>query len=451
MRARAPLRLVTLLATFGLAACGGSAPASAPPASAAASVAAPAAASPKPAASSRGTIKIGVVMPLTGPQADLSKDNRDGWDTYLDSINHTVAGRKIEDVWVDDANKPDQGLTKAKQLVDSDHVQLLAGLFSTPVAYAIAGYARDVRLPLAVTGQAGASKLLIDPKFKSPYLFRLTVGITQASDPMADYVYKQGHRKAILLSSDFGGGLEYGDGMASAFVARGGSIIQELHPAFGTTDFGPFLAQLSPDADVLLTFVVGADAVRFVQQYATYSGSKKLQIAGPGEVPLDPRMVSETLKDNGLGLLESTTYTEAIDTPENKRFLEAFHKKFPDRPAGENVTNGYTSAETLVATLNKINGDVENTQAFIDALASIKANTARGPIAFDQDHDTIQNIYMIRTVKHGSTYGQELLQTYPAVSATFDRTIEQIQKFPFGDMKGKWVGITPDKLKQLTG
>ena len=71
MRARAPLRLVTLLATFGLAACGGSAPASAPPASAAASVAAPAAASPKPAASSRGTIKIGVVMPLTGPQADL--------------------------------------------------------------------------------------------------------------------------------------------------------------------------------------------------------------------------------------------------------------------------------------------------------------------------------------------------------------------------------------------
>ncbi|MFI5270319.1 MAG: ABC transporter substrate-binding protein [Chloroflexota bacterium] len=210
----------------------------------------------------------------------------------MDSIGHTVAGRQIQDIWVDDANKPDTGLAKAKELVESEHVQLLAGIFSTPVAYAIATYAREAKVPVVVTGQAGASKLLIDPKFKSPYLSRLTVGITQASDPLADYLYKQGHRKAILLSSDFGGGLEYGDGMASAFVARGGSIVQELHPAFGTTDFGPFLAQLTPDADVILTFVVGADAVRFLQQFATYGGSKKVQIAGPGEVPADPTIVS---------------------------------------------------------------------------------------------------------------------------------------------------------------
>ncbi|MFI5269015.1 MAG: ABC transporter substrate-binding protein, partial [Chloroflexota bacterium] len=377
-------------------------------------------------------------MPLTGPQAELSKDNRLGWDAYLDSINRTVAGRKIEDTWVDDANKPDVGLTKAKQLVESEHVQLLAGVFSTPVAYAIAGYVKDAHVPVAITGQAGATKLLIDAKFKSPYLFRLTVGITQASDPMADYIYKQGHRKAILMSSDFGGGLEYGDGMASAFVARGGSIIQELHPAFGSTDFGPFLAQLNPDADVLLAFLVGADAVRFVQQYATYSGPKKLQIAGPGEVPVDPRMMKDTLKDNAVGLIESTTYTEAIDTPENKAFLQAFHKKYPDAPAGENVTNGYTGAETIVAALNKIDGNIENPQAFIDVLTGIKATTARGPIAFDQDHDTVQNIYLIRNSKQGSGYGQELLETYPNVSATFDRTIDQIQKFPFGDLKGNW-------------
>jgi branched-chain amino acid transport system substrate-binding protein len=191
--------------------------------------------------------------------------------------------------------------------------------------------------------------------------------------------------------------------------------------------------------------------VRFVQQYATYSGPKKLQIAGPGEVPVDPRMMKDTLKDNAVGLIESTTYTEAIDTPENKAFLQAFHKKYPDAPAGENVTNGYTGAETIVAALNKIDGNIENPQAFIDALTGIKATTARGPIAFDQDHDTVQNIYLIRNSKQGSGYGQELLQTYPNVSATFDRTIDQIQKFPFGDMKGKWVGMTPEKLKQLTG
>src|SRR5689334_13064972 len=82
----------------------GSTAASAKPASSAAASAKPAAsASAKPAASasaaagaSGGTIKIGLIQPLTSIYANQGKDHVDGFKLYLDSIDNTVAGRKIE-------------------------------------------------------------------------------------------------------------------------------------------------------------------------------------------------------------------------------------------------------------------------------------------------------------------------------------------------------------------
>lgn len=118
-------------------------PAASASAKPAASAAGSAAASAKPAAAGNGPIRIGLDESLTGSFATIGKDHQDGFMLYLESIGNTIAGRKVEVVVADDGGRPDQGLTKAKQLVESDKVHLITGVHISPICNALVGYAKE--------------------------------------------------------------------------------------------------------------------------------------------------------------------------------------------------------------------------------------------------------------------------------------------------------------------
>ena len=135
-----------------------SAAASKPAASAAASPAASKPAASRPAASAGAsaagdTIRIGLLEPLTGPSASIGKDNQDGFNLYLKSVNGAMAGKKVEAIVADDQNQADTGLTKAKELVDrmaaSPEAQA-AGLLAMRRAIAARTAAADAMYRLAL-------------------------------------------------------------------------------------------------------------------------------------------------------------------------------------------------------------------------------------------------------------------------------------------------------------
>jgi len=414
---------------------GSGAPASSAPASAAAS------------GSTAGPIKIGIAETLTGPVAENGKDNQDGFNLFLDSINSTVAGRQIQPLFIDDQGKADVGLTKTTQLVESDKVQVLMGLLQTPVCYAVAQYAKQMQIPTIISGQCGAEYLFNDPKYASPYLIRVTQNASMLVDPAADWSYKQGFRKAILLTDDYGGGLEAGDAFASAFINRGGSVIQELHPALGTNDFGPIVAQFDPSADVVATMLIGTDGVRFGEAFASYSGAKKPKVVEFSGITFGTHLAQ--LKDKAVGMIGEANYTEAIDTPTNQAFLKAFHAKYPGRPLSADVAHGYAGAQVLVDALKRVNGNIEQKQQFLDALYASNVDTAKGPIKLEADHDVIANDYVYEVTKQGDAYPPKLLETYQGVSKLWDRTPQELAKLMLGTNKGKWVGMTKDQLDKI--
>ncbi|MBV9120190.1 MAG: ABC transporter substrate-binding protein, partial [Chloroflexi bacterium] len=81
-------------------------------------------------------MKIGAILPLTGALSINGKDNQDAMNLYLEQSGGKLAGRTVQMVYADDAAQPDTGLTKARQLVESDKVALLMGLQSSQVCYA---------------------------------------------------------------------------------------------------------------------------------------------------------------------------------------------------------------------------------------------------------------------------------------------------------------------------
>jgi len=455
VRRQASLTVALSILVLLLGACGGGA-ASAPVSSGSASVAASSSLASNAAASAGAAtpaisvgepIKVGLIESLTGPFAEGGTLNRDGFNLYLNASSNTLAGRKIAVVVADDQGKPDVGLTKAKQLVEGDKVQILMGVTPTPVCLAIATYVKDAHVPFVPSANCGASALTTDAKFASPYLARISVPGSEEAEPMGDWASKQYHR-AVVMTADFAGGLDFSDAFASAFVKRGGSIVQEAHPALGTTDFGPFLAKLDPSADVVAFFGPGVDADRFAQQYGGYARNPKLPVLDMGGQITKGQNLAE-LKDKALGMVASDTYYEGSASALIETFTQAFQAQYAGRPVSSEVAQGYASAQILEAAIKKVNGNVDDQQAFLNALYATDVDTIQGHVKLDSYHDVVRPIYIYQVAKQGDRYGEKLLETYPDVSQFWDKTPEQLAKLPYGRLKDKWVGMTKDRLAEL--
>jgi branched-chain amino acid transport system substrate-binding protein len=276
-------------------------------------------------------------------------------------------------------------------------------------------------------------------------LIRTSDSNTQVTDPAVDWATKQGYKKASMISIDNAGGVEASDTFASAFISRGGTIVQEQHPAFGTPDFGPYVSQIDPSADLLFAFETGIDGLRLGQALASYQGSKRPLVLDSINGITDASNLPQ-LKDKAEGIVASNVYSRAFDSKINQDFLKAWAAKYPDRLVGPAVAHAYSAAQLMVAAIQKINGNVEDKQALMNALYGVSAETIKGPESLDQDHDVVENVYITKFVRKGDGVDEQLLDTYKSVPANWDRTAQQLRSFPFGELKGKWVGMSKDQI-----
>jgi branched-chain amino acid transport system substrate-binding protein len=404
----------------------------------------------KPAAAAEGPIKIGLLLPFTGPFALVAQDNREGTLLYLDKIGNAIAGRKIEVIAEDTEAKGDVALTKARKLVEKDKVQILAGLISSACGYAVAPYADEKKTFLIVTGMCGAEGLTKNPKLRSPYIWRTTHATGMLTFPVTEYLMKHNMKRVVLLMSGYAGGYEVADGFAHSFIDAGGTIIQEIYPALGTTDFGPFMAQIKQDADAVVGFVVGTDGLRFVQQYAEYGLKGKLPLIDVSEemagVPNLPQ-----LKDAALGILTSISYAQDSDTPENRDFLQRVEAKYPekDRMPSSVMAYGYAGMNVIAAALGDVNGKVEDTQKFRAALKGMHIKTAKGSFRFDAYQNVVEDFYIKRVEKKEGKYVYKTIFKVPEVSEFWKWKPAEVLHYPFGRLHGKYTNINKAQLQAL--
>jgi branched-chain amino acid transport system substrate-binding protein len=289
----------------------------------------------------QGPVKVGFIYPDSGPFAQLGLDLRDGFLLYWSQVGNKAGGRAVEVlVETKGSNKPDEGLTKARRLVERDKVHILGGIIATPVAYALRSYVIEKKVPIIIMN-AGADELT--KKLRSPYIFRSSFSNSDGSHPTGEWLYKQGYRKAVLMASDFGGSIEHIGGVARTFTEAGGQVIQEIYPPLNTADFAPYLAQIRRDTDVVVTAIFGADALRFVKQYAEYGLKGKLPLVGKA-ITLEDILPAQG--DAVIGVLSVFHYSTALDAPENKRFVEAYTAKYKRTPTGMS-DQAYVAAQMI--------------------------------------------------------------------------------------------------------
>jgi branched-chain amino acid transport system substrate-binding protein len=363
-----------------------------------------------PPARAQEPIRIGVPLALTGPLAVNGEDNRKGTLLYLEEIGNQAAGRKIEVIVEDTEGKPDVGITKVRKLVERDRVHVLIGIVNSAVAYAVRDYVHNQGVPLVIT-TAGAKDVTLARK--SPAIFRVANDNTQENLPLGHYTYtKLGHKTAMVMAADFAAGREMAEAFMKTYTAAGGQVIQQVYAPLGTPDFAPFIGRLRPDqAAVLYAWFAGADPARFTKQLKEYGFNKPIVSQGA----FAPNYALQAIGETGLTILTAKQYSDAIETPENRRFVAAFLQKYKVKPDGW-AEQGYVGAKAVADAVKAVGGKIEDRAAFLAALRKVRFDGPAGPVWFDDNQQRVFDVYIRKVEKVGNEYVNRVIDKIPNAS-----------------------------------
>lgn len=367
-----------------------------------------------PAVAQRGPLKIGLLAPITGPQAANGKEMVNGLELFLEQEAYRLAGRPVTLIVADDESKPGTGLSKLRGMVEGQGIHVVIGPLSAAVGYAIRDYIEAHRLPALFAVAAGAD---ITQRKATRYITRTAFAAAQSTHPFGKWVYDElKYRKIAIIGFDFAFGWEEAAGFQRTFEEAGGRIIQKVWAPLGNADYAPYIAQLKRDADAVLAVFSGPDAVRFARQYAEAGLRARLPLIGTGTFTEEHVLRALADGDELLGVISPFHYWAALDTPANRKFVKAFEDKYRQLPAqyGEGT---YASGVVLKRALEATAGDAENGDRLAIALRAVDLSDApRGPMRLDELGNPVMNIYIRKVVRVGGRLQNSLIHTFPNVS-----------------------------------
>lgn len=352
-------------------------------------------------AHAQAPIKIGVVHPYSGPLALVGVDATDGFMLYLDQIKNQAGGRALVVLREDDAANPSQGLERTRRLVEREEVNILTGMTSSAVAYAVRGYINQRQVPLVIMGSAGANDLT--DKQASPYIFRTSFTNRQLGGAYGDHACKKlGYKKVVVMASDFVTGHEQAAAFEDRLRKAGCEVVRKIMVPLGTSDYTPFLTQAaSANGDAVWAMFFAADAIAFVKQYEALGLKDKIPLIAPAGL-IDPALLTAMGK-SAVGISAPFYYLPSFTSSENKLFVDAFKAKY-NRTPGATAASGYIAAMVIAKAIEAVNGNVENKAALLAALRDTSLSTPMGPFRFDNKQNVILDFYVGTVVERNGAF-----------------------------------------------
>src|SRR5256714_14297098 len=294
------------------------------------------------------SVKIGLIVPMTGQQASTGKQIDAAVKLYQQQHGTTVAGKKIEVILKDDAAGPDNTKRIAQELIVNDKVNFIAGFGVTPAALAAAPLATQAKVPAIV--MAAGTSIITE---RSPYIARTSFTLPQSSVIIADWAVKNGIKKVVTLVSDYAPGADAEKSFADRLTANGGQVAEKIRVPLANPDFAPFLQRARDAApDAIFVFVPSGQGGTFVKQFVERGLDKAgIKLIGPGDVTDDDLL--NGMGDAVVGTVTAHLYSAAHPSDMNKAFVEAFKKANAGMRPNFMAGRGYGGKRLIYPALQK--------------------------------------------------------------------------------------------------
>ncbi|ROT46476.1 ABC transporter substrate-binding protein [Pusillimonas sp. NJUB218] len=338
-------------------------------------------------------LKIGLVLPMSGPFSSYGKQIERGVQLYLQENGDNFAGRKVQIILKDDTGAaPEVTRRVAQELMVGDKVDILAGFATTPGAMATAQLSANAKMPMVIMN-AGTSSLTE----KSPYITRTSAAVAQYTAPLGPWSVDNGMKRAFTLVADFGPGHDAERYFTESYNAAGGQVIGSVRVPVQNSDFAPYLQRIK-DAkpDVVFLFLPAGEAVTaFLKGFSDRGlAQENIRIVATGDLTNEDTI--DALGNAALGVVTAHHYAETHNSPENKAYTAAYYKSYNNARPNFMSVGGYDGMRLIHEVLKKTKGDASG-DAFINAVKGLTFVSPRGPIEIDKDtRDINQTIYIRR-------------------------------------------------------
>jgi branched-chain amino acid transport system substrate-binding protein len=395
------LRHVTaaLIAAALITACGKETPPPAPKAEA-------------PKAPEVMTVKIGSASPLTGPQAHIGIDIRNGVQLAVEDLNAAgveIGGKKVklELVSEDDEANPTKATTVAQKLVDAK-VAAVVGHFNSGASIPASKVYADGGVPQISPSSTNPDYTL--KGFKTT--FRVVAHDGQQGPTLARFAVNTLKAKNIAIIDD---STAYGQGLADNFEATvktlGAKIIAREHTTDKDTDFKAILTKIKGKKPDLIMFGgIDPQAGPMVKQMKEL-GIKAKFIGGDGmQTPNFIKLAG----DASDGAMASIPGLPKDQMPGGKVFLEKYKAKF-NQEVELFAPMGYDAVFVFVEAMKRA-GSADPAK-FLAEIGKTDYQGVIGPIAFDEKGDLKNGPITIYVVKGGKWEPLEIVKPEAAPAA----------------------------------
>jgi branched-chain amino acid transport system substrate-binding protein len=357
-------------------------------------------------------IRIGVIAPMTGVFASFGKFSKEGAILAFEEAKYKAAGREVKAFFEDSTGEVEVLVTKLRALAERDKVHAIVGPVLGHEGLAAADWAKGTGMPLLVAVSGPED---ITMRKRSQSVLRPGWSGGQTMFVFGEYAAKElKWKKIAMVGQDYA----YPHNQCGAFIkgfcnAGGKEVVKIWHPV-GQTDYSSILATLPKDIDGVLLLSGGSDVVSFVKQWHDFGLNQKYKLLGGGSV-YDGTILQE-LGKRAIGGLSTLHYADGDTSPNFLKFKNAYVKKWKDTPAF--ASDGYyVSVKWALKAAEAIKGKVEDRQAYIKALRTIKMDDApRGPVVLDEFGNPIQNVYLREVAEVKGELTNKILKTFPKVS-----------------------------------
>jgi branched-chain amino acid transport system substrate-binding protein len=338
------------------------------------------------AAQAADKVKIGFISTLSGPNAAIGADIRDGFNLAIKLNGGRLGGLPAEVLVGDDQLKPENAKQLAERYLRLDKVDFITGVVFSNIVLAVApdALANKVFFISPNAGPAQYTGAQCDPFF-----FAASWPSEAYSEAAGQYVTSKGVKNVLFLAPNYVGGQDAATGFKRYYK---GKLVDEMYTKLGQLDYAAELSQIrAKQPEALYVFLPGGMGVNFIKQFVAAGMSKDMQLI----VPLwtSDQDIIRAVGEPMLGLFSVGHWSIDLDNPANKKFVPAFEAEYKRLPTGY-AASGYDTALLIDSGIRRVKGRIEDKDALRAALRAADFKSVRGDFKFNRNQFPIQNYYL---------------------------------------------------------
>jgi branched-chain amino acid transport system substrate-binding protein len=351
-----------------------------------------------PAAAQDKVIKIGALLPMSGPGSYFGAQDRQGVDLALEQINRTgVGGYKLDVKYEDSSCSPLPATQAAKRLLEQYKPDVVIGEECSDATLAIMPLMEQAKVPFL---NAGSSSIKVTEP-GNPWTFRIMPNeVMQGVDIATNAYNRLNARTAVLLYENTNAGIGNAKVFGDTFTKLGGKVLADIGFGRDINDFTSIATRVAGlgKIDVIPTYTLEGQGLKITQALSQAGVTKG---GGGAAIQLGtiwlPFGFEQKAGKAAQGYIRIVQFDPTDQRAAVRGFIDAFKAKYNQDPTHLHA-HAYDQI-ALIADVVKRGG--KDAKSIRDGLAETKSfSGVTGSVEFDKtnQNDKMDTVHYMETL-----------------------------------------------------